>query len=88
MEKNRKEIIDYFVRKRKEKKITQKQLADITGIDQGDISKIESGKTNVSLDTLMRLADGLGMDLELNLVPKHDNPLPEENLYKKMNVIY
>ncbi|MCR5704682.1 MAG: helix-turn-helix transcriptional regulator [Eubacterium sp.] len=37
-------MIDYFVRKRKEKNITQKQLADITEINQGDISKIESGK--------------------------------------------
>lgn len=45
--------------------MTQKQLSEITGIYQGDISKIERGLANPSLSTLKRLADGLGMKLEI-----------------------
>ena len=43
--------------------ITQKQLADITGIAQSDISKLENGGSNPSVKTLQRLAEGLGKRL-------------------------
>jgi len=39
--------------------MTQKQLAEVTGIHQADISKIERGLANPSLSTLQRLAEGL-----------------------------
>ena len=39
---------------RKKRHLTQKQLSDITGIDQADISKIESGNANPALSTLKR----------------------------------
>ena len=51
------------------KGITQEQLAEITGIDQGDISKLENGNANPSLRTLKRLASGLGMKVKLEFVP-------------------
>ena len=50
---------------RKEKGITQKELAERTGIYQADISKIERGLANPSLSTLKRLAEGMGMELQL-----------------------
>ena len=53
---------------REEAKLTQKDLAEKTGIYQADISKIERGIGNPSLLTLKRLADGLDMELELKLV--------------------
>ncbi|MBQ8413059.1 MAG: helix-turn-helix transcriptional regulator [Lachnospiraceae bacterium] len=46
--------------------ITQKQLSERTGIYQADISKIERGIGNPSLSTLKRLAEGLGMKLEIS----------------------
>ena len=46
--------------------MTQKQLAEATGIYQADISKIERGLANPSLSTLKRLADGMGLRLEIN----------------------
>lgn len=49
--------------------ITQKQLAEITGIAQGDISKLENGSANPSLRTLQRLAAGMGMKLKIEFVP-------------------
>ena len=50
--------------------MTQKQLSEATGIYQADISKIERGISNPSLSTLNRLAAGLGMDLNIEFVPK------------------
>lgn len=51
--------------------ITQKELAERTGIYQADISKIERGLGNPSLSTLKRLADGLDMELRIDFIKKH-----------------
>ena len=45
------QIIREIIAARKDKNITQKELSDLTGITQGDISKIENGNTNPSLKT-------------------------------------
>ena len=63
------QIIDTLIEARKAKKITQKQLSELTGIAQGDISKLENGSANPSIKTLQRLADGLGMMLKIEFVP-------------------
>ncbi|MBQ7918574.1 MAG: helix-turn-helix transcriptional regulator [Lachnospiraceae bacterium] len=55
---------------RKSANVTQKQLAEITGIYQGDISKIERGIGNPSLMTLSRLAEGLEMQLDIKFVSR------------------
>ena len=48
--------------------LTQKELSEITGIAQGDISKIEKGYANPSLKTLQRLAAGMGKILKIDFV--------------------
>ena len=58
---------------RKRCNMTQKELAERTGIDQSDISKIETGNANPALSTLKRLADGMDMVLKLEFVPKQYN---------------
>lgn len=63
------QIIKAMLDARNEKAMTQKQLADITGIPQADISRLENGNANPSLKTLQRLADGMGMKLKLEFVP-------------------
>ena len=63
------QIIKAMLDTRKEKAMTQKQLADITGIPQADISRLENGNANPSLKTLQRLADGMGMKLKLEFIP-------------------
>ena len=55
---------------RKECNLTQKDLAERTGINQADISKLETGNGNPTLAVLKRLADGMGMVLKLEFVPK------------------
>lgn len=50
--------------------MTQKELSEKTRIYQGDISKIERGNANPSVQTLQRLAEGMGMKLKIEFVPK------------------
>ncbi|MBP3919280.1 MAG: helix-turn-helix transcriptional regulator [Clostridia bacterium] len=63
------QIIKAMLDTRGEKAMTQKQLADITGIPQADISRLENGNANPSLKTLQRLAAGMEMRLKLEFVP-------------------
>ncbi|MCR5634507.1 MAG: helix-turn-helix domain-containing protein [Lachnospiraceae bacterium] len=50
--------------------ITQKELSERTGITQADISRIENGTRNPSLSMMKRIAEGLGMCLKLEFIPK------------------
>ena len=62
-------IIQAIIDARKNSGMTQKDLAEKTGITQGDISRLENGSANPSLKTLQRLAEGMGMTLKLEFVP-------------------
>ncbi len=57
-----------IIQARKTQNLTQQDLAERTGIDRSDISKLENGSANPSLRTLKRLADGLGMKLKISFV--------------------
>lgn len=61
-------IIQSIIDARKIAGITQKELAERTGINQADISKLENGNGNPSLRTLQRLAAGLGKTLKIEFV--------------------
>ena len=62
-------VVRVIIEGREENHLTQEQLADVTGIHQTNISKLESGTANPSLRTLKRLAAGMGMKLKLEFVP-------------------
>ena len=64
------ELISSLIDARKLSNVTQKQLADATGIAQSDISKIENGSGNPTIKILKRLADGLGMNLKIEFIAK------------------
>ncbi len=64
------DVIRAIVDARNSQNLTQKELAERTGINQADISKIENGTRNPSLNLLKRLADGMGMVLKIEFVPK------------------
>lgn len=61
-------LMQSMIDARKEKGITQKQLAEKCGISQADISRLESGNANPSIRTLQRIADGMGMKLKISFV--------------------
>lgn len=63
------QVIKAMIELRKIKNITQEELAEITGVSQGDISRLENGNANPSLRTLQRIASGLGMKVKIEFVP-------------------
>ncbi len=65
------DIIRAIVDARTSQNLTQKELAERTGINQADISKLENGTRNPSINLLKRLADGMGMALKIEFIPKH-----------------
>lgn len=64
------DIINAFIEARKAKNITQKELAERIGMNQADISKIENGLRNPSLNMLKKLAAGIDATLEIKFVPQ------------------
>ena len=64
------DVIRALVDARISQNLTQKQLAERTGINQADISKLENGTRNPSLNLLKRLAEGMDMVLKIEFVPK------------------
>ncbi|MCI9565809.1 MAG: helix-turn-helix transcriptional regulator [Eubacterium sp.] len=44
--------------------MTQRELSQKTGIAQGDISKIENGNANPSLETIDRLIKGMNGEID------------------------
>lgn len=64
------DVIRAIVDARISQNLTQKELAEKTGINQADISKLENGTRNPSLKLLKRLADGMGMELKIDFIPK------------------
>ena len=46
----------------------QKELAEKTGIRQSNISRIENGSASPTIDTLARIAAGLGKQLKIDFV--------------------
>jgi predicted transcriptional regulator len=64
------DVIRAIANARESKNLTQKQLADRSGIDQADISKLENGTRNPSINLLKRLAEGMDMALKIDFVAK------------------
>ena len=61
-------LIEKLVEARKVKDITQKELAELVGVSQQAISRLELEKHIPKMDTFIRILDGL--DLELTIVSK------------------
>ena len=64
------DVIRAIVNARTSQNLTQNELAKRTGINQADISKLENGTRNPSVNLLKRLAEGMGMSLKIEFVPK------------------
>lgn len=64
------DVIRAIVEARTSMNLTQQQLAERTGINQSDISKLENGTRNPSVNLLKRLAKGMDMMLKIEFVPK------------------
>jgi DNA-binding XRE family transcriptional regulator len=61
-------VIAYQLKElRKKQNITQQQLAEMVGIDKTQISKIEKGSRNLTIETIARIVNALGGTFDLNI---------------------
>lgn len=78
-------LADTIIAKRKERKLTQAQLAEMTNINRGMISRLESHDYTPSIDQLQAIAEVL--DFEVVDLFEEDKPAaPKTILDKKYNI--
>lgn len=61
------EIISQLIEARKSMKMTQEELAHLAGTTKSNISRLESGSYNPSLDFLIKIAASLGKKLQIKI---------------------
>ena len=61
-------IIEEIIVARREKNLTQKGLAELVGTRQSNISRLESGNYNPTLEFLNKIAKAVGKELEVRMV--------------------
>lgn len=64
----RQEIAAQLRQVRKEQGMTQERLAEKVGTRKSNISRLESGRYNPSLDFLEKVAGGLGREIEVKVM--------------------
>jgi ribosome-binding protein aMBF1 (putative translation factor) len=62
------EIIDQILKARIEQNLSQSELADKVGTKQSNISRLEHGRSNPSLQFLKKVASSLGKELHIKFV--------------------
>lgn len=63
-------VIQAVIDARRNKGLSQKELANKVGTKQSVISRLESGRANPSVNFLKKLAQALNSHLEINFVAK------------------
>lgn len=77
---SRKEYIGESIAKaRKKKRLSQKAVSELTGIDKTSISKIERGKLNATIDTIDKLCNAVGARIRIF----EDNYIFEDLVFEK-----
>jgi ribosome-binding protein aMBF1 (putative translation factor) len=61
-------IVGAIIEKRNESGLSQRQLAEICGIPQSSVARIETLKTTPNLDTLLKIMQPLGLKLTISVV--------------------
>ena len=59
------DVMRAILNARQSQNLNQKELAKITGINKADLSKLETGTRNPTINLLKRLAHGLGLSLKI-----------------------
>lgn len=63
-------IIGELIKARDEKRISQKQLEELSGVKQPVIARMERGKTSPRLDTVLKVLAPLGKTLQVVPIEK------------------
>ena len=64
----REDIVRQLKEVRKAEGMTQAHLAELVGTKKSNISRLESGRYNPSLDFLVKVADGLGKQISVKVM--------------------
>lgn len=75
------DIVDQLIAYRKQLKLTQKDIADATGMKRANIARIELKKNEASLDSLVRYARSMELNLSVGLVGMQENRVREQVQY-------
>lgn len=70
-------VLADYIALRKQRGITQQEIADRTGMMRTNIVRIESGKYVPTIEVLVKLAAALDMELEVRMVRKEKMGMPE-----------
>lgn len=73
IEQSRKKIIQKITLLRLNSGVTQEHLARLIGTKRSNISRIESGMQNVTIDTILRIADALDADVSFGMIKRGAN---------------
>lgn len=76
-------LIGELIKARQEKGLSQKKLAELSGIKQPIISRMESGKTSPQIDTVLKVLAPLGMTLK---IVKFESNVFESNVNFKVEL--
>ena len=60
-------LIKKIKERRKVMKVTQKSLAELSGVGLRTLKQLESGRGNPTLETISKIADVLGMEICLKI---------------------
>ena len=59
---------------RAERGLSQRALADLLGMRQPQVARLEAGDVNPTVDTLARLSRGLGLHIRIDITPDGQSP--------------
>lgn len=76
------EVTEKILEIMEQKNITRKELAERLGVSKAAISKLFNNGSNMTLKRLLTIAEALGQELRVSLLP-HEQKVEEEFVYYK-----
>lgn len=66
----RQNVVDQYIKCRKEQKMTQEDVANALGVKRPNITRFEKGNYNPTIDMLVKIAEIMGKDVQIQLVDR------------------
>jgi transcriptional regulator with XRE-family HTH domain len=66
-------------------KLTQRELAELSGVPQSTIARIEAGSVAPKFETISRILAGAGLEMRIQLAPRDDHNKALDARYASLN---
>lgn len=66
-------------------KLTQRQLAQLSGVPQATIARIEAGTVSPKFETISRILAGAGLEMRIQVAPYDDHDEVLATRYARLN---